>query len=711
MATVLALDPEKAIPPPEGGAVPEDYVPEGFEDQDEFLKDMRYQYKQDLEYDRLNRDSALDDKKFWNGDQWDPQVLEYRKNLPCLTTNILKATTSQLVGDWRSQAPGIKVLPSEDGDIEKADVRGDLIRNIWAQSRADRATDNAFESMSICGDGAFRVAVDYAYENVFDQDIAIKAIDDALSVVWDRFSVDPTGKDATRCFVDDLMDREAFDKLWPDQSPSTLSSSQFNELATNGWYANTASQATMVRVTEYWRIIERSRMIAMFATGQVQDITDLSPQEVVSRYGVPVRTRESMCRYAQMHLVTGHAILEGPTEYKLTRLPIIRMTGRTINISGQRERSGVVREAKDPIRLMNFWDSKAAEWLGYATQAKFIGPADAFDGYEPEWRNSHTNNDPLLRYNPNASAPPQPVAPPQMPVGFMNQSAAMRDAIKNVTGIHDASLGIRSNETSGVAIMARQREGDVTNIVYFDNGNAAVLEAGEVINQLIPQVYDSARTVRALGEDGAAKLIQINQQGGYDLLSGRHDVMLTTGPSYTTKRVEAAQQMGEFFQGAPEMRQGFADLYFRMLDTPYADEFAKRAKKMLPPQLQDDEEGEEGEQVPPQIQAQMQQMGEMLQQLQAENAELKSIDERENRKLEIDAYAKKTDRLKVLKDIPLGPEGMSEAQQIVDESDELDAPGNIEPAMIDALMSQGQPQPGSMPPGQPNNEPSPEYLG
>jgi hypothetical protein len=73
---------------------------------------------------------------------------------------------------------------------------------------------------------------------------------------------------------------------------------------------------------------------------------------------------------------------------------------------------------------------------------------------------------------------------------------------------------LKSNETSGRAIQARQREGDVAALTYYDNGNAAVLEAGDVMNQLIGQIYDGTRIVRIIGDDEASRLVKINDPNG-----------------------------------------------------------------------------------------------------------------------------------------------------------------------------------------------------
>jgi hypothetical protein len=211
-----------------------------------------------------------------------------------------------------------------------------------------------------------------------------------------------------------------------------------------------------------------------------------------------------------MHLVTGWKILAGPFEYKLTRLPIIRISGRVVNLGGRRVRYGLVRFMKEAARLRNFHRSVAAEQLGYSPKAQWIAPQSAVEGVEDQFRKAHLSRDPLLIYNDDATAPPERVEPPIMQAALHNEAQINTQDMKDITGIHDASLGIKSNETSGKAIMARQREGDIANLVYHDNGNAAILEGGDVANQLIPQIYDGTRIVRTIGADETPKFIRIN---------------------------------------------------------------------------------------------------------------------------------------------------------------------------------------------------------
>lgn len=615
--------------------VSKSYVPEGYDSAEEFLMEMREDYGYDLEWDRVNRDQALDDKKFAVGEQWDPIVLEQRKGLPCLVINNIPQFTAQLVGDWRESRRAIKIIPSNDEDTDVASVRGDLIRAIEMQSRADRVYDSSFESLVQCGDGAFRIAVEYAKSDVFDQDLFIRPIEDALSVVWDRFSVDPTGRDAKRVFVDDRIPKKEFKRKWPEHDPSELmGDDNLKTLQISGWVDQNS-----YRITEYWRLIERKKNMGLFENGKIFEVSDDNVEELMNANGNLVRQRESWCTYAQMHLVTGFCILSGPYEYKLNRLPIIRMSGRVTNVGGRRVRYGLVRFMKDAARLKNFWRSVAAEQLGYAPKAKWIAPESAVEGREDQFRKAHLSRDPLLVYNDGAETPPTLIPPPPMEAALLNEAALNTQDMKDVTGIQDASLGIRSNETSGRAIQARQKEGDIASLTFYDNANAAVLEGGDVINQLIPQIYDGTRVIRQIGDDEKVKFQRINDPmdpTSIDLSVGEYDVALSTGTSYTTRRAEAAQSMMEAIQVWPQLMQVAGPEIVKAQDWPGADKIAEIL-----------EQARGQPQIDPQ---QLQQMQEQMQKLEQENIKLKLEAANDARKLEIDEYKAQTDRIKALSD-------------------------------------------------------------
>lgn len=652
--------------------VKKNYVPEGFDSAEAFIQDMRAQYQHDVDFDRINRYEAIDDLRFAAGEQWDPVVLLQRKSLPCLVINTIPQFTAQLVGDWRESRKAIKVVPSNDDDTDLASVREDLVRNIEMQSRADRSYDHGFESMVQCGDGAFKVTVEYARDDVFDQDIFIRPIEDVMSTVWDRFSVDPTGRDAKRVFVDDRIPKDEFTRKWPQAAggANLLEVDKIDRVTMAGWMDEES-----YRVTEYWRMIERQKTMALFQSGQMYEIEDDNMQDLIAKHGEPVKTRVVWCRYAQMHYCTGWQILAGPYEYRMNRLPIIRMSGRIVNVAGRRVRYGLVRFMKDPSRLKNFWRSIAAEQLGYSPKAQWLATQSAVEGRQEAFRKAHLTRDPLLIVNDEAIIGQniQRIEPPAPQAAIFQEVAMNTQDMKDVSGIQDASLGMRSNETSGKAIMNRQHEGDIASQTYYDNADAALLEAGDVINQLIPQIYDGTRVVRLIGKDESVKFQRVNDPmdpHSVDLGAGLFDVALSTGASYTTRRAEAADAMMNAIQVWPELMQIAGDLVVKAQDWPGADKLSDRIKKTIPAQFLDPDEGGQPP-IPPQV---VQQMQMQLQQLQAENIALKQDKTIDFKKLEIESYNAETKRIAALNQDQgkEGPDDLEALKLILDGSQKLD---------------------------------------
>jgi len=173
--------------------------------------------------------------------------------------------------------------------------------------------------------------------------------------------------------------------------------------------------------------------------------------------------------------------------------------------------------------------------------------------------------------------------------------------------------------------MARQREGDVATFIYHDNLNAAIEACGEVVEEFIPIAYDTARTVRVLGADEQQKIQRVNDPSdpdSIDLSKGKYDIVVETGPSYSTKRVEAAESMMQFVQAVPAAAQFVPDLIAKAQDWPMADEIGERLKKALPPGLVEEDDPSK---MTPEMQAakqQQMQAAQAQQQMQMQAAQL-----------------------------------------------------------------------------------------
>ncbi len=346
------------------------------------------------------------------------------------------------------------------------------------------------------------------------------------------------------------------------------------------------------------------------------------------------RPRETNSFEVKQHLLTGAEVLE-TVDWAGKYIPIVPVYGDEVNIEGRRRLRSLVRDAKDPQRMFNYWRTTSTELVALAPRAPFIGPKGAFKTDADKWATANVENHAYIEFD-GASAP-QRQAFAGVPAGALQEALNASDDIKSILGLYDASLGAASNETSGRAILARQREGDVSTFHFVDNLSRAIRHAGRILIDLIPHVYSQPRMVRVLGPGGEPATVAVNQPGGaapvYDLAAGKYDLTVEAGPSFTSRREEAANQMIELIRAFPQAAPVLGDLLAKNLDWPGADEIAQRLKTLLPPQLQGQGGAPEG-----------QQMAALQQQLAALQAD-RTI---QTRKLDIEQYQAETHRIEAV---------------------------------------------------------------
>lgn len=563
-------------------------------DNRDLLRLARARFDRAMDAERENREQELDDLKFRAGEQWEDAAAHERReaNRPCLTINRMGQYVRQVTGDIRLNKPAIKVRPVDDrADPAVAEILTGLIRHIEAASDAQAAYSTAAEASATCGEGHFRIVTDYADDDAFDQDIRIRRITNPFSVFWDPAATELTKEDAGWCFVMDEMGVEEFKAAYPDANTSGWDSAELTD-DLRSWMTGET-----VRVAEYWLKEPVTRTLWLLPDGSVVAPEEMSDEARATVAPLVQRERKAQSHRVVQYILTGDQVLSGPHEWPGRHIPIVTVLGEEIHVANRTVRHGIVRWAKDPQRLLNYLRSASLEMIGLAPKAPWLVTKDQIKGHEARWQVANYENLPYLLYNVDQKSPapvPQRVDPPPIQGALLQEAALASDDMKAVTGIYDAALGARSNETSGRAIMARQREGDVGTFVYVDNLSRAIGYAGRILVDLIPRIFDTQRMVRILGEDGAEELMQVNvtlPDGSVlnDLTRGKYDVVVQTGPSYSTKRQEAADSILQFVQAVPQAGGVIGDLLAKNMDWPGAEKIAERLKKLLPPGL--DEEG------------------------------------------------------------------------------------------------------------------------
>jgi hypothetical protein len=571
-----------------------------------------------MDADRENRQLGIEDMKFLRvpGYQWDDITKRERGNdRPMYEFNKLNVSVKSVINQMRENRPMGKVRAAEDGDIKTAEILEGGIRNVVANADFDTVTDYAAEYQVGAGMGAWRVTLEYA-EDSFGQVIDIDPLLNPFCLYCDPACKDILKRDAEDWWYTDKISKSSYERRWPKADVVDLDDVEFDD--DGDW--ETEDQ---VRIGEYWYKEPYDKTLLLLSDGSVIDELGKDGQPVTPPEGVTVvKKRTQRCHKIMMCIVSGMAILEGPVEWAGSMHPWVMVYGEYVVIDGKVYWNGITRAGKDPQRAYNYSRTSAIEAVALAPQDKpWITPKQ-LAGLEAHYAESHKKNYPFNLYNPDQLAPGPPIRQggPNIPAALIQEMQIASDDIKAVTGIYDASLGAQGNETSGKAINARKAQGEIANFNYQDNMGKGVKRTWEILVDLFPRVIDTETTIRILGADGKESYETVNKfdpQTGEvinDLSRGRFDTAITVGPSYATRRMEAAEAYTQMAGMDEGLMMSAGDLVYKAMDMPYAQEIAERRQLLLPPPIQ--AKLTEGKDLPPEVTAAMAQVQQAQQQVQ-----------------------------------------------------------------------------------------------
>ncbi len=582
---------------------------------EEIVKDAREAIALSHEFDRDNRREAMEDLRFTAGFQWSDAAKIERRNRPMITINRSSQFVRQVANPIRQNMPTIKVEPDGDEDSELAEVANGLFRRIQYNSSASHVYAGAVEHMVACGIGWFRITTDYLSDDSFDQEIMIKRIFNPLSVYADPSSLEPDRADMNWCLVSELMPRKAFEIEYKGKASTSI------DTPVNGDTNMNWGGGDYVRRAEYWRRKEVPKTIARLKDGQTVNITDMPKRQLEQLKGLGMieATREAKGYKVTMDLVSGQDILADTYECPCKWIPLVPVVGVEIPLEQGVYRHGLIRFQREPQQLYNYFMSVAAESLGQQPKAPYIAKATAIGKYKNMWDSANVSATPYLLYDGDDK--PERVAPPPLPAGLIQMAQMMEDGQKAATGQYDAALGAKSNETSGVAIQGRIEQGNQATSHFVDNLEHSLEHTGRILLDMIPKIYDTARTLRMKAEDGTETEAQINQptigvDGTPMMINDMSQMKFSSvrvimGPSYASRRAEAVQALTQLSQAVPAIGELGGDIIVRNMDFEGSEEMADRLRAVLPPQVVQatDPEAAQAMAPPPDPMAEMQMQG------------------------------------------------------------------------------------------------------
>jgi hypothetical protein len=642
-------------------------VPPPTKEDDDIVIEAKNRFRICVAWEAQARVNFEYDYKFANADthnhfQWDDVLYNDRTgvNRPCLTINKTNQHNLMVINDAKQNKPGVRIRPvGDEASYDAAQLFQEIVYHIEYISNAESIYDSALTFQVEAGIGYWRIQVEYPDDESFDQEIYIRRIKDPRSVYLDPNINEVDGSDAWFGFIFDDEPKDLFKSKYPEYA-SIVSNSVLGGNSPDGWMTQNT-----VRVCEYYRKTQKKSKLVTWINangGQVlKKIDDLDEQEKLeykeihtnkeNREAYQYQERKLLIDDVQWFKIAGDRIIDrGPWLGKY--VPIVRLVGTETVINGVLDRKGHTRQLIDPQRMYNWNASADVEYGALQTKVPWLAPAAAIEGFEEYYKTANTVNHSYLPYNhidENGDPIPPPTRPaaPQASPAYVQRMQISIQEMMMTTGQYQSQTGENENAKSGVAINARQRQGDRATYHFLDNQAMAIRNTGKQIIDLIPKIYDTKRVQRITASDGtiinmtidpnapdAVKEMPTNETDNDEKIKelifnpniGTYDIQADTGPSYATKRMESFSAMSQLAASSKEFMERAGDIYFEMADFPKSQALSKRWKKFLPPNIANDGPDPQVEQAMHQAADKIEQLTglvtEQAQQLKDKNAEL-----------------------------------------------------------------------------------------
>lgn len=639
-------------------------LPSPSEQEQLIVKEAKAHFKICVAWEAQTRLNFEYDYKFANGDshnkyQWDNDLVIKREgeSRPCLTVNKIAQHNLMVINDSKQNKPGIRIRPvGEDASYDAAQLFQELVYHTEYISSAENIYDSAMTFQVQAGIGYWRIDIDKLDQDSFDKEIFIKRIKDPRSVYLDPNITEIDGSDANFGFIFDDIAKDIFKAEYPDYA-SIASQSVMGESGVDGWISQ-----NNVRVCEYFKKKQKKDKLITWTTQDGKQIikrkTKLTDEEK-EEYDIVTAddTSKRLFQYKEEKVITddihwykiaGDRIIDdGPWIGKY--IPIVRLPGVETIIDGVMDRKGHTRMLIDPQRQYNWNASADVEYGALQTKIPWVAPMAAIEGFEKFYETANSVNLSYLPYNHRDEdgeiiPPPQRPAAPQAGPAYVQRMQASVQEMMMASGQYQSQSGENENAKSGVAINARQRQGDRATYHFLDNQAIAIRFTGKILLDLYPKVYDTKRIMRFSTRDGTVMNVTIdpNAERGFQEIptqeqdannkvkqvvlnpnKGIYDIQSDTGPSYATRRMEAFAALTQMAQSDKEFMHIGGDLVFKVADFPEADILAQRWRRSISPAILGDTPDPQAEQAMHMASDKIQQLTGLIQQ-QAE--ELKNRD-------------------------------------------------------------------------------------
>lgn len=626
-------------------------------DVDKWLSEAREQYELDASRDRQDRDKSRKDYNFAycsdesNG-QWREEALKARvaAGEPIVQWNRIPTYIQHVQNTLRQNRPGVKISAGDEGVDETAEYLESRIRQTEYECEAESAYEMCSDHAVSCGRGSLRVTTEFI-PGTFRQRPIIKRIPDQFSVIWGPHN-EYDCSDATRCWVVSQITKDEHRRRFGKKSLLNRTDFATNDPALLAW-VNVGKTTDMIQIAEkfekkcekqlLWKLKNGKGIPAPKTDEEIAEVMAAADLLEIDDDGKPV-TREDDVYTVTRYVINGAEILE-QGEAVTDDIGIVPQWGTEAILDGVQVHYGLTHNAKSPQRIINLNVSNIVQAIATAPKIRWkaaVGsiPANLMGGWS-------SNSPQAVAYYKRFDEQERDLGMPiqensEAPIQALSQSLQQAvEGLKSSMGIYDASMGQRSNETSGVALDKRKSEGELTNFHFAVNEAKTRKRVVQILIKMIARLDEPGRSYPVRTPQGKTMMVPVGvpytdpksqNEITHDLTECDYGVHIEMGPSGTSAKELDAERESQLITAQPELMWVLGPDWIRKSGRPGADEEADILERYIniktPGLFQD--RNKESEKIP---QAAQQQIQQLSQKLQTTEAFAQSLHEQQQAKL------------------------------------------------------------------------------
>ncbi|MEY0432518.1 portal protein [Providencia rettgeri] len=573
------------------------------------------------------------------GGQWEgatsagTKLNKHFEKYPKFEINKVASELNRIISEYRNNRITVKFRPGDkEASEDLADKLNGLFRADYEETDGGEACDNAFDDAATGGFGCFRLTTNLVNElDPMDdrQRISIEPIYDPSRSVWfdpDAKKYDKSDAEWAFCMYSLSVDKY---KAEYKKDPATLDAG-IDRSWDYDWF-----DIDVVYIAKYYEVRKESVDVVSFQNPFTEEVVTYDSDQLeqvgdeLSEIGfIEVARRNIKRRRVYVSVVDGDGFLEKAQRIPGEHIPLIPVYGKRWFIDDIERVEGHIAKAMDAQRLYNLQVSMLADSAAQDPGSVPIVGKQQIKGLEDHWADRNSKRPAFLPLNEITDKQGNVIAPASA-IGYtqpqpLNQAMAAliqqtSSDIQEVTGASQAMQQMPSN-IAKETVNSLMHRSDMASFIYLDNMAKSLKRAGEVWLSMAREVYGSDRQVRVVNEDGTDDIalmsvtVRDNQTGEIvamnDLSTGRYDVTVDVGPSYTARRDATVSVLTNLLAGMlPQdpMRAVVQGVILDNMDGEGLDEFKEYNRRQLLTQGVVKPRNTEEEQIVAQAQQQAQQ--------------------------------------------------------------------------------------------------------